>query len=446
MHQHSQEWHKSLYTLPAIVLLIAVAFSYVGLGFVMPLRALYAREIGASSVDVGLMAISFLLASFAVTPAMGWLADRMGPRNVLGFSLLTYGWLLAAYVPVTSPGALIALRALEGVSAAGVLTPARALMNTLAPPDRYGEALGLVSTARTVGILAGPAVGTLLASGVGYTPAFLAASGVLTLTALAVFIVLRPHTNVTSKAAAPAPAFSNGFTGPLALAYGLALVLAWPQGVTPAIWSLYMQDRGASLPLIGLSFTTFALAASALAPLAGRISDRYGRWRPILAGLVLAAVVYCVYSLRLPPGWIIVLALVEGAGLAVARVATDGFLADHVPQGLQGRIHALFSAAGTAGNLLGAMVSGFLYAVEPGMPLLAMGVLYLLVAVALLVVPAIRHLFSTVSIGHGRAGQSVITSPGANIGTFSVRHHEGERPGVATASEPLGRSATVRPR
>jgi MFS family permease len=91
----------------------------------------------------------------------------------------------------------------------------------------------------------------------------------------------------------------------------------------------------------------------------------------------------------------------------VVRVATDGFLADHVPQGLQGRIHALFGAAGTAGSLLGATVSGVLYAVEPGVPLLAMGVLYLLVAMALLVESAIGHLFGAVSAGHGRAGHSV---------------------------------------
>jgi MFS family permease len=382
----------SLYTLPAIVLLAAVALSFVGVGFVMPLRALYARDIGASSVEVGLMATAFLLASFVVTPVMGWLADRMGPRTVLGLSLLTYAGLLAAYVPITSPGALIALRALEGVSAAGVLTPARALMNTVAPPERYGEALGLVATARYVGILAGPAVGSLLASSVGYTPAFLAASGVLALTALAVFLCLRPPTDMTPHAASLAPAFSRGFTAPLALAYGLAVVLAWPQGVTPAIWSLYMQDRGASLLLIGLSYTAFALAASALAPVAGRLSDRYGRWYPLLAGLGLAGVVYCVYGLRLSPGWILALTLVEGAGLAVARAATDGFLADHVPQGLQGRIHALFSAAGTAGSLGGAITSGVLYAVEAGMPLLVMGVLYLLVPVALLIVPARRHL------------------------------------------------------
>jgi len=278
-------------------------------------------------------------------------------------------------------------------------------MNTVAPPERYGEALSLVTTARTVGILAGPAVGTLVASGFGYTPPFLAASGVLLLTALAVLLCVRPHPAVTPQAAARAAPFASGFTGPLVLAYGLAVVLALPQGVTTAIWSLYMQDRGASLPLIGLSYTTFALAASALAPLAGRISDRYGRWRPILAGLVLAGVVYCVYGLRLPPGWIVACGLVEGAGVAVARAATDGFLADHMPQGIQGRIHGLFSAAWTPGCLLGATVSGLLYAVEPGVPWLTTGVLYLIVAVALTVGPAIARTTTPVRCGCEREGK-----------------------------------------
>jgi hypothetical protein len=91
----------------------------------------------------------------------------------------------------------------------------------------------------------------------------------------------------------------------------------------------------------------------------------------------------------------------------VARVATDGFLADHVPQGLQGRIHALFSGAGTAGSLLGATVSGVPYVVEPGVPLLAMGVLYLLVAMASLEESAIGRIFGAVSAGHGRAEHSV---------------------------------------
>ena len=92
-----------------------------------------------------------------------------------------------------------------------------------------------------------------------------------------------------------------------------------------------MEDRGASLLLIGVSFTSFALAASALAPWAGRVSDRYGRWRPMLTGLALAGAVYCVFGWRPRPEWMVDLALVEGAGLALVRAATHGFLADHMP-------------------------------------------------------------------------------------------------------------------
>jgi MFS family permease len=177
-------------------------------------------------------------------------------------------------------------------------------------------------------------------------------------------------------------------------------VLGLPQGVTPAIWSLYMQDRGASLLLIGLSFTTFALAASALAPWAGRVSDRYGRWRPMMIGLALAGVVYCIFGWRLSSEWIVALALVERAGLGVARAATDGFLADHTPRGVQGHIHGLFSAAGTAGSLIGATTSGLLYAVEPRAPLLAEGILYLIVALTFTAVRAMAHLSSLVRMGH----------------------------------------------
>lgn len=76
-----------------------------------------------------------------------------------------------------------------------------------------------------------------------------------------------------------------------------------------------------------------------------------------------------------------------------------------VPQGLQGRIHALFSAAWAAGSLVGATASGFLYAVEPGVPWFATGLLYLLVALALTVVRAMAYLSPPVRLGHAGEGR-----------------------------------------
>lgn len=74
---------NSVYT-PAILLLAAiVGGSVLGLGFIMPLRALYARSIGSTAVEIGLMTTSYLLASFLAAPAIGRLTDRVGASGLL---------------------------------------------------------------------------------------------------------------------------------------------------------------------------------------------------------------------------------------------------------------------------------------------------------------------------------------------------------------------------
>jgi len=78
MRQLLKAKRDSIYTPSVLILILIVGVSFLGLGFVMPLRALYGREIGASSAEIGLMTGSFLLAGFIASPAVGWLSDRFG--------------------------------------------------------------------------------------------------------------------------------------------------------------------------------------------------------------------------------------------------------------------------------------------------------------------------------------------------------------------------------
>jgi MFS family permease len=55
--------------------------------------------------------------------------------------------LMIASIYVQNPVMLIGLRGLEGIASVSVLPPTRALMNTLAPREGQGEALGLLSAA-----------------------------------------------------------------------------------------------------------------------------------------------------------------------------------------------------------------------------------------------------------------------------------------------------------
>jgi MFS family permease len=367
-----------------VVLLAVVGISYLGLGFIFPLYSLYAREvIGASSAEIGIMASAFLVTGFFTAPAAGWLSDRFGQGRVLWIALAAHSLLMLGYILADTPEQLIALRALEGVAATGVLPAARALMNEIAPSHRQGEALGLLSAAQMAGILLGPAAGAFLASQVGFAPSFVVSAGALGLVAISVVATLPSRGEAPTEAVAGL-AWRDAFQAPLTLSYGLRLILSVPQGMATAIWSLYMADRGASLPLVGLSFTAFALPTLLAAPAAGRLSDRHGRYWPALAGIAVSGIIYSVYGLPLSPAKIIVLSMAEGAAAAVARSAVDGLLADSIPPAMKGRVQANFTAAGTAGRLCGAAAAGILYGVGPGLPFLAEGILFLVVAASLL--------------------------------------------------------------
>lgn len=182
------------------------------------------------------------------------------------------------------------------------------------------------------------------------------------------------------------------FTRPLMLCYVLQMLLMIATGVGASVWTLYMADRGSSLLLIGLSFTTFALPIIFLAPLAGRLSDRLGRYPLLLLGLLLTGITFCLYGLPLSPLWIVGISMLEGASVAIVRAPVDGLLADVMPADMRGKVQTNYNAAGTIGNFVGATGAGILYLLSPGAPFVAEGALYLLLMIILLV-PGMARLF-----------------------------------------------------
>lgn len=385
----------SLYS-PAILLLTAiVGGSFLGLGFIMPLRAIYARSIGSTAVEIGLMATAYLLASFLAAPFIGRLTDRLGASRLLWIGLAGHSLVVIAYINVHSPHLFLALRAAEGVTAAAVIPPARAMINRLAPASRQGEALGLLSAAQEAGVLLGPAAGAFLASQVGYAPSFIIGAGGLLIGAIAAFCCLpsdRPTATTIRNRQHPGLAAIGTFTRPLVLAYSLTGLIALPHGVMMALWSIYMLDRGASLPLIGLTYTAAALPGLFAAPLAGRWSDRYGRYWPITLSTVAIGAIYIVYGLPLAPIVLLLTCAIEGLIATIGRSALDGLLADATPAGAQGRVQANFAAVNAAGRLVGSAGAGLLYLLQPGAPFIVGGIICTITGLALLL-PMLARLF-----------------------------------------------------
>jgi MFS family permease len=133
-------------------------------------------------------------------------------------------------------------------------------------------------------------------------------------------------------------------------------------GTYEVIWSLFLQDLGAGLDLIGLTFAMFGLPVLLLSPFAGRIVDRRGAYRFIVLGCTIPAITGICYTLIVDPLLAIPLILLEATGFALLNPALYSVVAANSPAGRSSTAQGLFGAAGTVGFIMASLVTGVLAA------------------------------------------------------------------------------------
>lgn len=348
---------------PVASLLAAVTMTYLGLGIVIPIRALYAREIGLSLAGIGVMASSFLLFNTLGQVPFGWLTDRVGRRWPMAIGVAVEVGIALLYVVLTEAWSFIVLRALEGLAAAMISPAARAYIADVAPEERRGEAYALLGAAFNGGILLGPAIGGWLSAATDYQAAF-AVSAAVRLVGLALLLALvrEPARHLArAVAGAPAAGWRAAVSRRLLGGYLVGLGFGFANGLFFALWSLWLQDLGASSWLIGLTFTAFALPSLLLAPLAGRLSDRVGRLPLLLGPGLVDVTIYTCLGLTSDLALIMALCVVQGAIAAFIMPALDGLIADASPAEGRGRVQGLYAGITFAGSFLSSLICTVLY-------------------------------------------------------------------------------------
>jgi len=113
-----------------------------------------------------------LAASVALIP-VGRLADRRGLARFLLLGVGLFGvFSIACSLAVSGPF-LVAVRALQGVGAAFMMTTSVALVTSVFPPEERGRAMGLNVMAGYVGLMVGPPIGGLMVHHVSWRWIFL---------------------------------------------------------------------------------------------------------------------------------------------------------------------------------------------------------------------------------------------------------------------------------
>ena len=272
----------------AIALVLGMFTEAVGYGMVAPTLPFMARKVGVGETALGLLGGVYAAVGLFVAVPFGIVAQRYGRRAlvIFGHAFLAIASIGFVFAP-TYPWLLVA-RTVQGLGAAGVWVGSLTIAADLSADSSMGRSLAWITGAWSVGFIVGPALGGL---GTLATPFVVYAA----LSSCAFFVAL-----------VGLPALGRGgprvtiggiveiFRRPAVLASGLATFgLAFFYGTVEAFLPLLLIGAAgaaaeASRLGVGLLFTVAGLPSVLLPAIAGRLADRYGDVRMIVAGFVLA--------------------------------------------------------------------------------------------------------------------------------------------------------------
>nr|WP_318381045.1 MFS transporter [uncultured Enterobacter sp.] len=121
-----------------------------------------ANSLGESPLHMHMVIVAYVLTVAVMLPASGWLADKVGVRNIFftAIVLFTLGSLCCARAGTLDE--LVMARVLQGVGGAMMVPVGRLTVMKIVPREQYMAAMTFVTLPGQVGPLLGPALGGVL--------------------------------------------------------------------------------------------------------------------------------------------------------------------------------------------------------------------------------------------------------------------------------------------
>jgi len=341
--------------------LVGVAFMVaLGFGLVAPALPLFAREFGVGKAAAGAVVSAFALMRLVMAPFVGRLVNAFGERVMLatGIGVVAVSSALAGLSQ--NYWQLLALRGVGGLGSIMFSVSAASLLVRVTPDHQRGQAQGVWAGAFLLGMIAGPAVGTVASLSLR-APFFLYAA-TLVIAGLVGLRALRHSELAARKSVRTAPlalatALRNrAYLAALAASFAGDFALV---GARSAILPQFVTDRlGLSPGWVYAAFLVVSVVSGALLLPVGRIADSRGRRPVIVVGLLVGAAGFLLLpSVPVAAGLLVAAALLGVAG-AADSVAPGAVMGD-VVAGRGGTVVAVFQMSGDLGAVLGPVVAGW---------------------------------------------------------------------------------------
>ena len=105
-----------------VTLAVAIFTTMTGMSILSPLMSVYAQNMGATGLWLGIMFSGFSLSRALVQSVCGWLSDKYNRKTLLIVGLAAYTLISLGYAIATTLYTLTTVRLLHGVASA-LVTP-----------------------------------------------------------------------------------------------------------------------------------------------------------------------------------------------------------------------------------------------------------------------------------------------------------------------------------
>lgn len=354
---------KTLFSNPLFWLSGSVGVSMVGLGIIWPLIPVYAVQLGAQGLEIGLIIASFNVARSISNPFIGKLCDNENHKLFIAAGLLLGALVSSLYLVASNIYLLIAVRLLHGFASAFVVPVAMAMAALMAPEGQLGKYTGTLNMAVMVGLGAGPIIGGIINDAFGMSYVFISMGTIYLLTLVGTLIGIPKSISSASDSRSSQPKRIRHFFRHRSIQglFLLRCIASIGQGAVYTflpVLAYQMNLTGSQIGII-LSINIFTIAF--LQRFSGSVADKVNPVSVMIIATALSGIT--VACMPIDKSFYSILALNVLMGLANAAALSSGFvLAGRIGYQLgMGGVMGLLDTARSLGFMVSPIVLGMVY-------------------------------------------------------------------------------------
>ncbi|MBI4831706.1 MAG: MFS transporter [Candidatus Lindowbacteria bacterium] len=279
-----------------VSIFVVIATMMIGIGIIAPLMPLYAQQMGATGMWLGIIFAAFATTRMIFTPIFGRISDRFGRKWFLLTGLLAFTLLSLGYLVSNTVYELTLMRMAHGFSSALVVPIAFAYVGDLTPEKKEGRYMTVINYATFIGMAIGPFMGGRLADAYGIRSAFWALFGFGVLASTMVLLLLPDFGSRRPAEKSPLPGFRRMLSDDLVR--GLLTIRAGSaarQAIVMAFLPVFAKYIGLTPTHMGALISVFIVTAAVVLYPSGILADRFDKTRIIIIGETFATICFGIF-------------------------------------------------------------------------------------------------------------------------------------------------------